>query len=372
MRLLRRTTPGDALGAEGAPAHRRTLPWRAARMRNVQESGKNVPIITARATLGGAAPNAQLLGTMSRPLRNVIDLERPRLRRFHEHLARLIPCEPEAARADLYRMGTPELLGRYVNWADRFVTPRPRRVVTWEGFLRHGSAQAHWEAVLLLARKIERANDLTSFLSEDIHRLGYVPSERKRKSTKRRGVEWRDKDYALNAFGTHHLHLRPKGSRELLYVTFSRDDAFLMMLGDHDSFDDGTLAQAVTESRAGTIHVLRDILDAASPRTIQQQNRLQRYGFSTVYPVGGQVVMGALLSSAGTSPLHTRHADRVTLTIRELETQLDEQSFGRGLFEGNGRSYPAAPNFEWVMQHCDLCLVETTTRSGFPMVKWER
>jgi hypothetical protein len=63
-----------AFGAEGAPAHRRTLSWRAARMRNVQDSGENVPIITARATLGRAAPNAQLLGTGGRnPRRHPFD-----------------------------------------------------------------------------------------------------------------------------------------------------------------------------------------------------------------------------------------------------------------------------------------------------------
>jgi hypothetical protein len=168
---------------------------------------------------------------MSRPRRNMINPERPRLRRFHEHVAGLIPCEPEAARADLHRTGIRELLGRYVNWADRYVAPRPRRVVTWGGFLRHGSPQSHWEAVQHLAKKIEAGDDLTPFLSDDIGRLGYVPPKRpKRKEAERRGVEWGDKDYALNAFETHHLHLRAKGSRELLYVIFSRNDAFLVML----------------------------------------------------------------------------------------------------------------------------------------------
>ena len=308
---------------------------------------------------------------MSRLPPTVTNPERPRLRRFLEHLARLIPCEPETARADLYRMGAPELLGRYINWADRFVMPRPRHVVTWEGFLRHGSAGAHREAVLVLAKRIEAGDDLTPFLSDDIHRAGYVPS-RSAKNTRRMPSNWGDKDYALNAFEAHHLHLRAKGSRELLYVIFSRNDAFLVMLGNHKSFDDGTLAQAVAESRVGTPDELKGILGPTSPRSMREQNRLQRYGFSTAYPVGGRTVLGALLSTAGTSPLHTMHADRVILTIEELEPQLDKPGCGGDLFERNGRSYPAAPNFEWVMQHCDLCLVETTTGTGFPIVKWRR
>jgi hypothetical protein len=295
---------------------------------------------------------------------------RPRLHAFHKKLAELIPCEPKSARADLHRMGARELLGRYVNWADRFVPPRPRRVVTWEGFLRHGSPRSHREAVYDLVKKIEAGDDLTPFLSDQIHRFGYALG--KDENTKRHGIEWGDKDYALNAFETHHLHLRTKGSRELLHVSFSRDDAFLVMLGNHKSFDDGTLAQAIAEARVGTAHELKGILGPAQPRSMHERDKLQRYGFTTAYRVDGRTVLGAFLSTAGASPLHSRHADRIMITINELDPQLDEPDFGRDVFERNGRPYPAAPNFEWIMQYCDLCLVETSTRVGFPMVKWRR
>ena len=90
------------------------------------------------------------------------------------------------------------------------------------------------------------------------------------------------------------------------------------------------------------------------------------------YPWSRIQLMGAVLSRAGTSPLHTRHADRIIDKIKELEPQLNEPSFGREWFEQNGRPYPATAAFEWVMQHCDLCLIETTTRVGFPMVQWTR
>jgi hypothetical protein len=82
--------------------------------------------------------------------------------------------------------------------------------------------------------------------------------------------------------------------------------------------------------------------------------------------------MGAMLTGPGTSLLHTRYADRMIDMMKELEPQLDEPSFGREWFEQDGRVYPATPSFEWVMQYCDLCLIETTTRVGFPMVKWGR
>ena len=190
---------------------------------------------------------------------------------------------PEEVRADLYKMEPQELLARYLNWADRFVASRPRHIVRLKGFLRHGSPQPHVLAVNDLIKKIEKGDDLTPFLSGRIHRFGYVRPTAHR--NKKRGlVEWGDKDYALNAFETHHLHLSRKGTKELLYVIFSRDRAFLVMVGDHKSFDDGTLAQAIAEARVGTSsHESRAFSAPAIPRTMSEQNQLQRHGLSTAF-----------------------------------------------------------------------------------------
>jgi hypothetical protein len=300
-----------------------------------------------------------------------LDLERPRLRRFRESLAGLIPCDPEDVCVDLHKMAVRELLGRYLNWADRYVAPRPRHVVTWEGFLRHGSPQPHLEAVHDLAKKIEAGDDLKPFLSDRIDRFGYV-RPKAHENNKPPGLEWGDKDYALNAFETHHLHLTSKGTKELLYVSFSRDEAFLVMVGDHKSFDDGTLAQAIAEARVGTWQEIDDVLGPALPRTMSEQNQLQRRGFSTAFQVGEKMVMGALLSTAGTSPLHNMHAARMINCMISVDPQLDTPGFGRERFEEHGWAYPATPAFDWTMRYCDLWLVETTTSTGFLKVKWRR
>jgi hypothetical protein len=301
----------------------------------------------------------------------MVDPERPRLGRFRKKLADLIPCDPEDARVDLHKIAPRELVRCYVNWADRYVAPRPRRVVTWDGFLRHGSSQPHLKAVNYLAKKIEAGDDLKDFLSDRIHRFGYV-RPMAHENNRPRGVEWGDKDYALNAFETHHLHLTSKGTKELLYVSFSRDAAFLVMVGDHKSFDDGTLAQAIAEARVGTLHEIEGVLGPVSQRTMREQNQFQRRGLSTAFQVGEQMVMGALLTTAGTSPMHNIHAARVINCMVRLDPQLDTTDFGREWFEQNSLSYPATPSFDWVMQYCDLYLIETTTHTGFPVVKWRR
>jgi len=302
----------------------------------------------------------------------LIDSKELRLRQFHERVAGLIPCDPEDERADLHTMGLTELLGHYVNWADRYVAPRPRRVVTWDGLLRRGSAEPHRDAVRALVGKIEAGDDLKPFLSDRVDRFGYV-RPKVYKNNKSRGAEWLDKDHALNAYETHHLHLSSKGTKALLYVCFSRDDAFLVMVGDHKSFRDGTLAQAIAEARVGTSYEPNGILGLARERaTHEENNKLQWRGFSTFLHVDGHTVIGAMLATTGTSPVHTRHADRMILLIEELDPQLDEPSFGREWFEQNGMTYPATPSFEWAVQYCDLYLIETTTSVGFPMAKWRR
>jgi hypothetical protein len=90
-----------------------------------------------------------------------------------------------------------------------------------------------------------------------------------------------------------------------------------------------------------------------------------------VFQVGGQTVMGAFLSCAGTSPLHARHADRIFLYV-QVDPDLDVPGFGRELFEQNGWSYPSEPVFDWEMKYCDLWLVECSTRTGFLKVPWIR
>lgn len=307
----------------------------------------------------------------------MIDLQRPRLIELQNALANMIPCEPEDVRSDLKEMALPSLLIYFMNWRDRFIPPRARNVTTWERFLRDDRTREHWPAILKLQRRIEAGEDLTPFLSKDIVRYGYV-RPKKGKDGKQRGVEWRDKDYVLNAYGIHHFHLtdkiKSKGwskrTEQLLYISFSRDSAFFLMVGDHDSFDDGTLAQAVAEMRAAAGHEMKGVLGGVFNPA--ESNKLQRHGFTTVAQVGDKVVLQAVLSSAGTALFHSKHATKLMRMIEANELLLDQEEFTRGWFESAGRPCPAAPDFFWMMHYCDLCVVEKSSRTAFPLLNWHR
>jgi hypothetical protein len=272
----------------------------------------------------------------------MVDFQRPRLVELKASIAATIPCE-RGMRADLESMSLPQLLIRYIGWRDRFVPQRPRKVVTWGRFLNDPRSVACWDGVLQMRERVAAGENLTPFLSKDITKFGYV-RPKVEKDGKHRGVEWRDKDYALNAHGVHHLHLSDKirsngwsrRTEELLYVSFDRASAFFIMVGDHNSFDDGTLAQAVAEMRAAAGDEIKGLMPDAS--TPEARNRLQRRGMTTVVPVGDKIVIGAFLSAAGTSLYHTRHAAAIMRKIEAHELLLDQEGYTRPWFKSVGLS----------------------------------
>lgn len=307
----------------------------------------------------------------------MIDLTRPRLEEFRHWLVQEIPCEPKEARADLAGLSLPSLLINYMNWRDRFVPTRRRNVTTWENFMRDPRTFTSWPAINDLARRIAAGEALTPFLSKDIKRFGYV-RPRAGKDGKRRGIEWSDKDYALNSFGFHHLHLSDRillsgwarRTDALLYVSFNRESAFFLMVGDHKSFDDGTLEKAVADSRAASGQVLKGI--TADPMGRADRNRLQRHGMATTIPVGDKVVPGAMISTAGTSIFHSNHAAQIMRYLEHEEIRLDDEAHQRELFGFANLPPPPAPDFVWRMNDCDIGALERSTGILFELLHWHR
>jgi hypothetical protein len=244
------------------------------------------------------------------------------------------------------------------------------------GFWQQQNIDKHIDAIIELQRRIATGADLAPLLSDRIQRYGYVRPKIGR-NQKCRGVEWRDKDYALNAYGVHHLHLglharsgRSTRTKELLYLSFARDSALFLMVGDHGSFDDGTLAQAVAEAHAASGDVVREV--TAGVMTPQERTKLQRSGVNAMMLIGDTVVMPGLLSTSGTSAYHSMHADRMMGVIERYEIALDLDVTAREWFELAGRPCPAAPEFEWMLNYCDLGVLEKTTGTFFLLLPWRR
>jgi hypothetical protein len=307
----------------------------------------------------------------------VLDLKRPRLRAFHDELAAEIPCFPDEARTDLQAMPLSSLLIHYLNWADRIISSRSRKVLSWSGFSRHSKAKKHPTVLAALQQRMTAGEDLKPYLSDRVEKYGYVRSSLNEEG-KRRGIEWGDKDYALNVHEVHHLHLGPKIRRsgyvartdELLFVQFGRDEAGLLMVGDHRSFDDGTLALAVAELQAESGQTIKGV--TGETLSARDHNKLRRRGINSAVAVGEQVVHGGLISSAGTSLFHTTYAQYIMRTLEVQEPLLDDPNRLSELFAHAEQAAPTDARIMWKLNHCDFGLFEERTGVFFEMAYWRR
>jgi hypothetical protein len=307
----------------------------------------------------------------------MIDLDRPRLEEFRQWLIQAIPCEPAHARADLAARSLSSLLIDFMNWRDRFVSQRARNVTTWDKFFRDPRALRVWPAVIKLGQRIAAGDDLTPFLSKDIKRYGYV-RPKLGKDGKRRGIEWGDKDYVLNSYGFHHLHLSDKikasgwvhRTDDLMFASFTREAAFFLMVGDHKSFDDGTLDRAVAESRASSGQVIKGVTGESMAHA--DRHKLHRRGVTTAIAVGDNTVMGPMISTAGTSIFQSTQVAKMMHVIEQQEPRLDDTAARQQLFSSAGRPCPDLPDFIWRMNNCDLGVLEQSTGIFFEMLQWPR
>lgn len=297
-----------------------------------------------------------------------------RIRQLHDEIVQTIPCEKPKFRADLAALSIGAVTTVYVNWADRFIPTRQRRVVYLDGFWASDSAWRMRDAVLDVEQKVASGADLTGHLSSQVDFKGFAPS-RYDGNGLLLNSKWRDKDFALNAYNAHHLHFkeRPGRSKELLFAEFTRDIAVFVMVGDHDSFDGPELEGRILEARARNGHELKGIMAPTSGGyTAAERNELARAGISTMAVVDGKVVIAASVSTAGTSDYASMHASKLLKTLAKWDEKLDDPKWVEELFGGSDVQYPAAPKLEWLLNHTSLLLIERTAKAAFPIVEGRR
>ncbi len=299
----------------------------------------------------------------------------PRLNALRAKLLGQIPAM-SGSQQKLSALTLSQAMDVYIAWASRFIKPRRRVVAYAPGFWRNEAAIERGGDLLSLEAVVRAGGDLTPYLSSRVFTDGYSAP---RQANNRKKLDWSGKDFALNAYGIHHLHFIPSSGKtrgaepgrhgHLLYVDFQRHEATFLMVGDHKSFDDGTLHNAVIEARATSgAWELRGIRPSRNPDDHKDQFRLARHGLTTTDVRDGRVFVGAFLGGAGNSPHNTRHADRIMLTLADAEPRLDLGTFQQQLFAQAGRPAPNAPIFEWHVEYTELSVIEHTSQIKFIMV----
>lgn len=304
------------------------------------------------------------------------DLLPPRLTDLRRQILKAVPCVPDTSlvRGELAAMSFPQLISTYLNWKDRSLSPRARRTMIWNGMQAYSRRAIDWERIVKIMELSNNGESLERYLSRRARSHGYVP-----KSAEQRGIEWGDKDLALNAYSVHHLHLTPANvtgkrsgdSNELLFVAASRDTLTLLMVGNHSSFDDGTLFDAVTAFRADSDFWIRGVLPARERLSAKESAKLIRHGVMVTGNHQDKLVPTALLSSMGSGLWHTRHADRIVITLEGWEPILDDRARYEDAFKQKDW-IPDEPVWRWSFHYGDLYLVETRTGAAALVLPWER
>ncbi len=279
-----------------------------------------------------------------------------RFARFLDHLAAEIPCEPDdaATRGALRAMRSDRLLALYLNHFGRFVPARPR-AVSYAGAFWTAGALRHGADVAALGGKIRRGEDLTPHLSPNLRRYGFAVGDRRR---------WEPvRDLALNAFDMHHLHLTPGGGDALAFVEFRRAEARFVHLGDHRSFDNGSLGEAVAHHRVEIGMTINGLsVDGAAP-SARRQMQLARRSTSSFGAARGRVTRGSEIMCNGDA-LRTRMlADCMLDMVEQVDPTLDDRE------EVDRRLPEARPYFgeevdlDWIMNDTDLVLFDKFSRT---------
>lgn len=268
------------------------------------------------------------------------------------------------------------VLGAYVEHIDRGIARRPRSVIIWDRFWDSFDLERHGADVAALVRLFEVGDDLSSYLSNKAVQKRPKP---KRSRKPPRGINWTEKDMALNGYGFHHLHLRPMkrsgkrsgASDDLLFVRLRRDDVALIHVGNHKSFHDGSLAKAAAEMKADLEDVLIGESGGASWQPSDAVNALVR-GYNVGVDVDGKCVIPHTVSLAGTSFVHTRYADECADRIEALETAMMEMGRLNDVFAGWGIGLTGNEQWEWEFDHADLVLIDRTTGTGYRLAQYFR
>lgn len=259
---------------------------------------------------------------------------------------------------DLAQLSFSDLLVAYVSWVDGAIAQRPREVSIWHGFWSTGGAQEYKDDIWKLAGLIERGEDLSPFVS---HR------------------PYPHKDRALNAYDVHHLHFVPAtGPRRrgrsdaLLYVRVEWNKAHLVLCGDHRSFNDGTLRQAVADLDVARGKHFRGVESISPSLSAMEGEDLLRRGANSALKSGDRWAFPSLLSSAGTSIHAVQHTDRMVMAIEDWEPLMRTEQGCTTLRGHFGVEQDAHGTFGWGMDHASLYLVDVKAKRSIGSVSWRR
>lgn len=207
-----------------------------------------------------------------------------------------------------------ELTVRYFNWINRTVEARPRNIHFSKEF---NCPEKHQRALSTISTKIKQGESIVPYLSTRLTDLNY-------------------NDDLLNDWGIHHLHLGidrrrnspfMKRTKELLYIKFDRDNAYIINVYDHNSFAKKEMVQIIHKNWPEIIKSfkLKGVVSLEKNPTDEEIKMLREGGVNTIIEVeegGLYTPIGMGITGAGTSTKAKRQADRVLNNLQLIQLDI--------------------------------------------------
>ena len=261
---------------------------------------------------------------------------------IRDHILRVLPYDESDHNTmiELYCMDVTTLLTYYLNWLNRLIEPRPRKVHQSKELLSNPLSKNFSIPLTDIIQKIENGTDITCRLSKSILSgytsvsAAYKPISRKKTLlAHKKDLHPRNKpdlDLLLNDWKIYHLHLctyiEQDGfvtrTKELLFAVFTKHDAYLLDILPHGKWADEHLIRVIVSNwpHKNLVWPLR----TSSVPPINEEERLQirRVGAPLMVGVDGKVFMatGGGITTAGTSMRAGMTADQIIYALKQFRT----------------------------------------------------
>lgn len=265
------------------------------------------------------------------------------------------------------------LLVRYHNWMSRLIYPTPRRVHQSATFIAAAAKSPHKAAIEHIVDDIENGRDLRKYLSKGIETSVQLPQPGK--SLARR----RDLDLLLTTWEIHHLHLSTidagngfvTRTGDLLFGVFRRNDAYLVDIVGHGGWYQDDLLRILMNELPGSnvVQELRGVVGLSHEPDEQDIKTMRNVGANMAHMIDGKAVFPAgAMTTAGTSMVATREADRLLERVKAFENEWNrEQDAIRSEFAASGFPLPPMPEFEFLITEHGPGVYEPSVAAFYPL-----
>ena len=255
--------------------------------------------------------------------------------------------------AELQAMDTTSLLVTYINWARRFPTVRPRRILESAEIIANPerTSAEYGPRYIELVDKIRRGDDLSDRLSRRVGTGYKTPTPGKYNKNRE------DLDLLLNDWEIHHLHFDPAGMKMLLFAQFLGDTAYLINIYDHNSWTKREIAEIIIDNwpTSSFVREIPEVSMVTPNRSDSERAALRNNGIAAPFfdHKGKTYMIGtAGVTSAGTSTFATLQGQWLMKTLAQWDAAIaNDPEFIRNKIRDAGVEPKDTINLEFVFMN---------------------